>query len=239
MPGLRQRSGFRGSGIRGRTATLPDPLLLGLSDYYGLDDLRDAIGNRPLTNINSVVFTAGKRGNCAAFSGLSTARLNRAGLNMGDTGYGMSVSLWFRTNESSGLIAVLIGEDTTVNPAWRVQVSGTNKVLSLIRSGASTLTATPTPLINDSRYHHLVMTYNSVDFKLRAYLDGAVPTLSSVGSQAAVNTNNVGFHIGGDGTSNFGQNTIAEIDEVMLWSARCIGDAEAAALFNNQAGAFL
>jgi hypothetical protein len=214
----------------------PSTLLTDLLSYYTLDaDGADSHGANPLTNSGTVTFAAGKLNNAAIFS--STSGRLTAAYNIsyaaGVSGAGASWSVWLRTDISDSGLSVLSGEDTTSNSSWRIQDAQSNsRMLGFVRA-SGVLVSSPTGTVNDSAWHHFVMTYDPADKLLRAWLDGAGPTTSSAGSQNNLIDNLVGINLGGDvAGSLFGESTVAELDEWGSWN-RALTSTEVACLFGS------
>jgi Concanavalin A-like lectin/glucanases superfamily len=215
---------------------IPSSLLTGLGMYYALEDVTDTHAHLDLTNVGTTGFGAGKRGNCAIFSGATGKRLFRATPFIAQ-GSGASFSVWFRTNCTGGPAGnnTIMAENVGANWGWRFYSNNSANTVTFqcrLTAGGSIPTATSPTLINNSAWHHVVGTWNNVDMKARLYLDGAAPVVTAAAATPELRQDAGGVMIGGfNATDAFGNFTLAEVDEALIYPSAVLTDAQALALW--------
>jgi len=236
------------------TFTVPPFGLASLSNrlmaYWNLDEASGSraatFGGQALTDNNSVVSAAGINNSAASFP--TTGFLSHAqnvSVQPGLTGFGASVSLWFKRSDVPTGGAVGLASNDLSNPSfgWRVLTTGPAGRLSLFTRDSSSNVLIAASTINhcDDAWHHGVWTYSSSTKFLYLYVDGSVvgSNVSGTGTGTLINNGGGGL-VGKDVASrtwNADNIARAYLDEVGIWD-RDLTPAEITHLWNSGAGKF-
>ena len=205
----------------------------------------DATGNgHTLTNLNGVVYSAGKINN-AADGGSSNAAKRLEATDNGTYGFttgAMSMSVWVNvtTAPSSGNLSILFDHlygNTTSGMEYDLAYDNrsgqpcTAPALTFVRAGSATDIACANVTLSTGTWHHIVGTY-----------DGSTLTLYEDGTSIATHSSTAG---GANFGSTGGVATLAAwgggnylsglVDEAGIWSS-ALTAADVTALYNSGAG---
>lgn len=189
--------------------------------YYSFDD-DDLTGSNPddLTGNNDGVRNgattggSGIIGQSFSFDGVNDTVVSSS--NVGITGGGnKSISFWIKTTSAIEQNAGLVG--------WGTFSSGKEfRILQTVAGShgwflwgyfSDCFSANSTYIINDGVWHHIVATLTSSGTVMKIYWDGILAETCTVD---VLNTGNSVLGIGYE--PSFGDYTLAEIDEVGIWS---------------------
>lgn len=165
------------------TQCIPSGLQGNLIAFYPFNNgsLDDVSNSNNLTNMTSALPTIDRNGNidCAyKFESINNEYLTTSTTTFLDNLSEFSVSLWFKSNNSSG--SVLISRDESVNISWDVfgqwsilLYDSDYPVFGLLGSSVwDTYDFPGNTNIDFNEWHHLLVTFKAVNHELEIYRDG-------------------------------------------------------------------
>ena len=197
-------------------------LATNLISHWKLDEssgnASDSVGSNTLTNTN-VTYGAGKLNNCAIFNG-SNARLVSPAVSINSTGF--SVSFWVKTSTTTR--SMMIASDAGASPrVFQIAVNASG-VVELIRFNSSNAVIHITDsvkTINDNRWHHVAVTFNTTNGS-KIYIDSILDATNT--TLTANNNASLAISFGSNTYSTPGEYFNGSLDEPDLYSRELSAD---------------
>ncbi len=184
----------------------------GLNSYYTLDNNLFNL-NTSTPNLNGTYsnYIAGINNNGTYFDGTSSAEYNMTDWAVGTVGNNMSVSFWFKTNDTS---ASPVGVDEGNGQRnWAAIFNGPTLTTRTYIGGTNYDISSGNTSYSDNAWHFFVMTFDGQ--KTYLYLDGTLR--NSGASVGSIDKTNTALHLGSsNGTSASTYTGI--LDEVGIWN---------------------
>jgi hypothetical protein len=134
-----------------------------------------------------------------------------------------TVSAWFKTTATSGVIFEKQSDDRGGWLAYALFLTGAGKIYARVQQsvGPTFLDTTSLSTVNDGAWHHVALTFGT-DFISRLYVDGVLEASSAAGGPIYYDSNLKRAAIGNDIYVCCGGGTAAwfdgKIDEVAVWN---------------------
>lgn len=140
-------------------------------------------GTRSATGTTAVI---GKIGQAMKFSGDAARNVvvtTSASLNITSA---LTMSAWVKTTDTDGII--INKDDVTTNRQYSLLVQN-GALTTYIFQAAATYTNTAVGVVNDGKWHHLLVTVDTTgDGKARAYIDGILGSTAATGITSIMST---------------------------------------------------
>jgi hypothetical protein len=184
----------------------------------------DSRGSFHLTDNGGVGSVAGKRGLAAVIASNNLSIAHAAGMNMGVTGNGATWSVWFRKGPDADVDRGLFLSNVGTNRNFSITMLNTGAIKAFAYDSLNNLVAITTSTdLRDGVWHHVAVTWDPTDRRLRIYVDAGTPRKSAPGAVRTLCNFARGMNIGGGlYEADYLQ---GQVDEVAMWD-RCLSAAE-------------
>jgi hypothetical protein len=211
------------------------PLLTGLVSYWKLEGTGtrvDSHGSNNLTDNNSVGSTTGIIGNAAQFVKANSESLSSTSTDFDLGTSNISVSLWFKTTNTSFQYLIAKGGDSASDgQGYGVALNGSGGVYGFIQDGTRLVFPVAGGGYNDGQWHHYVGVFDR-DSNFTPYVDGVALTPTDISAYAgSVSNSSNPFYLGRYFAPTVGFYD-GDIDEVAIY-AKALTASEVAELNNS------